>query len=175
MSSSDPDSRLLLLMRHGKADSGSGVADHERPLADRGHTQAQLVGEYLESQNVQVSRVLVSDALRTTETWEAVRAAMPSFDGKVTFHEDIYTGGGREVLSLIRDVKDKHPVVLVIGHEPTISSLISHLAAEDSDSGAEAQARIGMPTGAMGVLSGPLAHWHDLDESSLTLHTVVRP
>ncbi|MEE1617421.1 SixA phosphatase family protein [Brachybacterium sp. J153] len=175
MSSSDPDSRLLLLMRHGKADSGTGVADHERPLADRGRSQAQLVGEYLESQNVRVSRVLVSDARRTTETWEAVLSTMPSFDGKVTFHEDIYTGGGRELLALIREVKDKHSVLLVIGHEPTISSVISHLAAEDSDSGAEAQARIGMPTGAMGVLSGALPHWQDLDEDGLTLHTIVRP
>jgi len=175
MSTSDPDSRLLLLMRHGKAESGSGAPDHERPLAERGLTQAQLVGEYLAAQNVQVSRVLVSDAVRTVQTWEAAAAAMPGFDGEVSFHEEIYLGGAAEVLSLVHAVEPRHPVVLVIGHEPTISSLTSLLAAEDSEAGAVAQARIGMPTGGTAVLSGALGSWRDLGEASLELHTIVRP
>ena len=175
MSSSDPDSRLLLLMRHGKAESGSGRPDPERALADRGVTQAQLVGEYLDAQNVQVSRVLVSDAVRTAQTWEAAAAAMPGFDGEVSFHEEIYSGGPAEVLALLHGVDARHPVVMVVGHEPTISTLTSLLAAEDSEAGAVAQARIGMPTGATAVLSGSLPDWRGLEEVSLTLHTIVRP
>ena len=175
MSSSDPDSRLLLLMRHGKAVSGSGQQDHERALADRGATQAQLVGEYLAGQNVRVSRVLVSDAARTAQTWEAVAAAMPGFDGEVTLEEDIYAGGPAEVLQLLHTVGDEHPVVMVVGHEPTISALTSLLAEEDSDAASVAQARLGMPTGSLAVLSGALPDWTGLDEQSLTLHTIVRP
>lgn len=175
MSSSDPDSRLLLLMRHGKADSGSGRPDHDRALADRGLTQAQLVGEYLAAQNVQVSRVLVSDALRTTQTWEAVASKMPGFDGEVSFHEEIYSGGPAELLALLHGVEGRHPVVMVVGHEPTISSLTSLLADDDSEAGAAAQARIGMPTGALAVLSGALEEWQGLTEAALTLHTIVRP
>lgn len=175
MSSSDPDSRLLLLMRHGKADSGAGQPDHERRLTDRGHSQAQLVGEYLESQNVRPTRVFVSDAARTSETWEHVLSTMHGFDGQATFHEEIYSGGTAELLDLIRSTGDQDTVVMAIGHEPTMSSLVAQLADDESDAGSVAQARIGLPTGAMGVLSGPLAHWADLDESALTLHTIVRP
>lgn len=175
MSSSDPDSRLLLLMRHGKAEGSSGQPDHERALADRGAGQAQLVGEYLTAQNVQVSRVLVSDAVRTAQTWEAVAAAMPGFDGETTLHEDIYAGGPAEVLQLLRTVGPEHPVVMVVGHEPTISALTSLLAEEDSDAASVAQARIGMPTGSLAVLSGTLPDWTRLDAQSLTLHTIVRP
>lgn len=175
MSSSDPDSRLLLLMRHGKAESGSGRSDHERDLAPRGVTQAELVGEYLDAQNVEVSRVLVSDALRTSRTWESVASRMPDFDGEVSHHEEIYSGGAAELLSLVHEVEPRHPVVMVVGHEPTISTLASLLASEDSEAGAVAQARIGMPTGAMAVLSGPLGSWEGLEEGALTLHTIVRP
>lgn len=175
MSSPDPDSRLLLLMRHGKAESGSGQSDHERTLADRGVSQAQLVGEYLAAQNVQVSRVLVSDATRTRQTWDSAVARMPGFDGEVSFHEEIYAGGPAEVLALVHEVPSEHPVVMVVGHEPTISSLTSLLADDDSEAGAAAQARIGMPTGATAVLSGALESWSDLVEESLTLHTIVRP
>ena len=175
MSSSDPASRLLLLMRHGKAENSSGQPDHDRALAERGESQARLVGEYLASQNVQVSHVLLSDSARTVQTWEAVVSQMPGFDGKVTRHEEIYTGGPAELLSLLGGVKDKHTVVMVVGHEPTISSLTTLLADEHSDAGSLAQARIGMPTGGMAVLSGPLEEWSALGEESLTLHTIVRP
>lgn len=175
MTSSDPDSRLLLLMRHGKADSGGGQPDQQRPLTDRGRSQAQLVGEYLTSQSVRPTRVLVSDAQRTRDTWESLRGAMPGFDGEVSFHEDIYHGGPAEVMDLLHAVGDEHAVVLVVGHEPTMASLVSHLADDDSDPGSVAQARIGMPTGGTGVLSGGLEHWADLGEDDLTLHTVVRP
>ena len=173
MSDSEPPSRLLLLMRHGKAESGT--VDHARDLASRGRTQAALVGEYLAAQNVQVSHVLVSDAARTSQTWDAVVAAMPGFDGEVTFHEDIYTGGAGELAALLRAVEDRHQVVMVVGHEPTISSLTAALADDDSDSASIAQARIGMPTGGLAILSGPLSSWADLGDEALTLHTIVRP
>ena len=175
MSSSDPASRLLLLMRHGKAENSSGQPDHERALAERGQSQARLVGEYLAAQNVEVSRVLVSDSTRTAQTWEGVRSQMTDFDGEVTSHEEIYSGGPSELLSLVRGVAPEHAVVLVIGHEPTISSLSALLVDDDSDAGATAQARIGMPTGSMSVLSGSLENWEALGEDALTLHTIVRP
>ena len=41
---------------------------------------------------------------------------------------------------------------MAIGHEPTMSSLVAQLADDDSDAGSVAQARIGLPTGGMGVL-----------------------
>jgi phosphohistidine phosphatase len=170
---SDPDSRLLLLMRHGKADSAQDP-DHERELTDRGRTQAQMIGEYLESQGVRPTRVLVSDAVRTRQTWDSVLAAMPGFDGTVAFFPEIYEGGPAEVLDLVRTTDDDEQVVMVIGHEPTMSSLSHGLAGEDSDPGSVAQTRIGLPTGALCVLSGQVARWDALEEESLTLHTVVR-
>ncbi len=175
MASSDPDSRLLLLMRHGKAvSSADNGIDKDRELAEKGRVQARLIGEYLESQGVRPTRVLVSDAARTRETWEALHAAMPGFDGKVTFHDEIYSQGAPEVLDLIRGRKDKHHVVMVIGHEPTIGMLADFFAGEDSDPASAAQARIGLSTGSMAVLSAPAEHWDDLGEDSMTLHTIVR-
>lgn len=173
MASSDPDSRLLLLMRHGKAES-SAPTDADRPLTDRGHAQSRLVGEYLEAQGVRPSRVLVSTAVRTRETWDSVLSAMPGFTGKATFSEDIYSGGGMDILDLVRARKDKHKVIMVIGHEPTISGLARGLAGAESDPGSLAQTRIGLPTGALCVLSGELSSWADLSEGAMTLHTIVR-
>ena len=175
MSSSDPASRLLLLMRHGKAENSSGQIDHERPLAERGKSQARLVGEYLAAQNVRVSRVLVSDSTRTEETWEAVRSQMPDFDGTVTEHEEIYTAGPSELLALLHSLDAQEPVVMVIGPEPPLSTLPARRAAAGAGRGEGHLGPIGMPTGAMAVLSGSLPGWDRLVEESLTLHTIVRP
>lgn len=171
--SSDPDSRILLLMRHGKAEKNS-VPDLERPLAEKGRTQATMVGEYLESQKVRPTHVLVSDSVRTRETWEQVLEAMPGFDGKVTHHEDIYTGGPAEVAGVIRDHAGEHRVVMVIGHEPTMSALTHAIADDDSDPGSLAQTRIGLPTGALCVLSSSQQRWDEVGEDTMTLHTIVR-
>src|SRR5690625_7585889 len=65
----------------------------------------------------------LSDAARTRETWEHVAAQMPGLDAEVTFHEEIYAGGPSEVLELLHGSEDRHPVVMVVGHEPTVASL----------------------------------------------------
>src|SRR5690625_4682145 len=175
MSTSDPDSRLLLVMRHGKAESNAARIDRERRLTDRGRSQAQLVWEYLRSQGVKLARVLVSDAARTRETWEHVAAQMPGLDAEVTFHEEIYAGGPSEVLELLHGSEDRHPVVMVVGHEPTVASLVARLADEEPDAGSIAQARIGLPARAVGVLSGALEHRREPMEAAVLLPPVVRP
>ena len=39
-------------MRHAKADWPGGVADHERPLEERGHREAPLAGKWLLKHNI---------------------------------------------------------------------------------------------------------------------------
>ena len=39
--------RTLILLRHAKSDYPDGVADHERPLAQRGIREAALAGDWI--------------------------------------------------------------------------------------------------------------------------------
>lgn len=170
----EPPSRMLLLMRHGKAES-SAPTDKERPLASKGVTQARAVGDYLRSQGICPTRVLVSSAQRTRDTWDALRPGLPDFDGDVSVHDEFYATGPAEVLEELHRLPADESVVLVIGHEPVMSSLASHLADEESsDSGATAQVRLGMPTGSVSVFSGRLGSWAELGEDSLSLHALLR-
>lgn len=174
MPSSDADSRLLLTMRHGKAESFADT-DALRDLAQRGVEQSTMIGEYLQSQSVWPSRVLVSDAARTRQTWDAVLAAMPGFTGEVTFHAELYGAQASQVADLVRSIDSSHSIVMVIGHEPAMSMVTYGLADdESSDAGSMAQARIGLPTGALCVLSSDASRWSDIEENSMCLHTIVR-
>lgn len=64
--------KQLLLLRHAKSAWPDGVADHDRPLADRGRRDAPRMGAYIAKAGLQPDFALVSSALRTQETWGLV-------------------------------------------------------------------------------------------------------
>jgi phosphohistidine phosphatase len=58
-------------MRHSKAEQ-SGPSDFERELTDRGVLDATEAGQWLASRGIEPDQALVSSAVRTRQTWEAV-------------------------------------------------------------------------------------------------------
>ena len=118
---------------------------------------------------------LVSSAERAQQTWSAVADRLGAEPEDVRTVDDIYEAGPAELLDIIHGIDSSARIVMVVGHEPTISALSHWLASEESDSGSVAQARIGMPTGGLAVLSGSLKKWKDLSEDALDLLTIVRP
>ncbi|QEU12749.1 phosphoglycerate mutase family protein [Mycobacteroides abscessus subsp. abscessus] len=161
-------------MRHGKAESDA-ASDMERSLTDKGHSQARLIGDYLRAQGVKPSRVLVSTAARTQETWSDVHNSLGDIECDVSVLDDLYHGGVRDVLRIVRGVDESSKVLLVVGHEPTMSQLAAYLGNDDrSDSAALAQVRIGVPTGSMSVLTSSAETWQDIAEEELDLLTLVR-
>ena len=63
------DAKTLVLLRHATAGWPGGVDDHDRPLAERGHRQAPGAGEWLLEHGIVPEAAVVSDALRTRQTW----------------------------------------------------------------------------------------------------------
>ena len=60
--------KKLLILRHAKAAWPLGVDDHERPLAQRGHNEAPLIGRWMVEQGHIPDFILCSSALRTRQT-----------------------------------------------------------------------------------------------------------
>ena len=58
-------------MRHAKAEQTS-TTDFERHLAERGHADAADAGRWLAARGVEPELALVSAAVRTQETWDAL-------------------------------------------------------------------------------------------------------
>lgn len=172
--SDEPPSRILLLLRHGKAET-TAATDFERNLVEKGEEQARLVGDYLVSQGISPSRVLVSAATRTKQTWQQLASCFKDAQFQVDELDELYLGGVSDTLAAIKAVPADQRVLLVVGHEPTMSQLAFRLADEESsDSAALAQVRIGVPTGSMSVLTASTDSWEEIDFQSLTLHTLVR-
>ncbi|PJI95253.1 SixA phosphatase family protein [Luteimicrobium subarcticum] len=165
--------RRLVLLRHAKAEPGGNGPDHHRALALAGRQQATRVGEALTAGGLVPDLVLCSSALRTRQTWELVASRL---DGspRVEVSDDLYECTLRGLLGIVTALGDDAHQVLVVGHEPTVSTTATFLAGPESDDAAIAQARVGMPTSAYAVLDGPGA-WSAWDRSTATLTYLGRP
>jgi phosphohistidine phosphatase len=136
-------SRTLLLLRHGKSDYPSGVADHDRPLAERGIREAALAGEWIKERMggpAEVEAVLCSTATRTRQTLERTGISAP-----VRYKDRLYDSTPGIVLAEINDVRTTFTsdlgdhgelaTLLVVGHEPVMSALALNLADEHTSNG----------------------------------------
>ncbi len=142
----------LLLLRHAKAEQ-AGPTDHERPLALRGRRQASAVGAALRAEGLVPDRVLCSSALRTRQTWDLVCAGLGPAGAEVAVavHDELYDAGTQDVLALLHELTGI-ATVLVVGHEPTMSTLALRLAGPTSAPDVVDRVRHGVPTAGWSLL-----------------------
>ncbi len=163
--------RTLVLLRHAQAEPENGLGDEQRPLSAHGRRQASSLGPLLAAQVGGLDRALVSSALRTTETYKIVASgwdAAPEPDVR----DELYPAGPRDVLAVLAELPAEVRRVLVVGHEPTMSSL-AHLLDGERSTLAE-MVSLGMSTANAAVLEVPVP-WAELDRSTARLVTIVRP
>lgn len=121
--------RTLFLMRHAKSDwSATYGADHDRPLNERGRRSAAAMGEVLTADGVGPDHVITSTAVRARTTAElAARAG--GWDCEIVQEARLY-GGGAEAVVSVAAVSGRGERLMLVGHEPTWSYLVSLLSGE---------------------------------------------
>ena len=162
----------LLLLRHAKAASPSGILDLDRPLAKRGQEAALVMGDYLKRERLEPDLALVSSARRTQETWERVQPIL----GEIAMRPDgrIYEASVGRLLEVVREVEPEMRTVLVIGHNPGFEELAKLLIGEgDMDS----ILRLGQkyPTAGLGVIDFELVSWGEVKPKAGRLERFVTP
>lgn len=156
--------RTLILLRHAKSDYPAGTADHDRPLAPRGVREAGLAGEWLRANAPTPDAVLCSTATRTRQTLQRT-----GLDAPVRYVDDLYDAAPGTVIATINTVADDVATLLVIGHEPAMSSVALGLAGAPGTDASVAQ-RISekFPTSGIAVLHVP-GDWADVQLGSAAL------
>lgn len=132
--------RTLVVLRHSKAMNPFGVADHDRPLSDRGRRDASAAGAWLAKHGLRPDLVLCSPALRTRQTLDEL-----ALDAVVDVDLDprIYSAEVESLRELIAEVPDEVGTLLLIGHNPAVHQLVFDLTGAESE---------GFPTTALAVL-----------------------
>ncbi|GAA3036561.1 SixA phosphatase family protein [Streptomyces glomeratus] len=164
MSSAEP--RRIVLFRHAKADWPQ-VADHERPLADRGRKDAAVAGRKLADTGIPFDLALCSTATRTRETWKIAVQELPHRP-KTVYEERVYDASPGELITVLNETPEDVQNVTLIGHNPGIQGLAEVLAGEAEAEARERMSRRGFPAAAFAVLSFD-GSWKSLEPGTATL------
>lgn len=120
--------KRLILTRHAKSSwDDPTVADHDRPLNERGQRASADLGQWLASRGYVPAEVLCSDALRTWETWTAISRALPE-GPRLELKPALYHAGPDVMLAVLRHAKED--VVMMLGHNPGIAEFAHRLVAK---------------------------------------------
>jgi phosphohistidine phosphatase len=131
--------RTLLLLRHGKSDWNVEGDDRDRPLAPRGQRAAATIGRFIARTGHIPASVITSPARRAHDT---LRLAMEAgaWSSPLRIAEALYGGGVPALVDEARAESTDTGVLLVVGHEPTMSEAASLLTGGS---------RFRVPTGAL--------------------------
>lgn len=134
--------RVLVLLRHAKAEHPHGMADFDRPLTSRGHADASAAGAWLARRALVPDLTICSPAKRARQTWHGVAVAMADAAAAgggptVRYERMLYEGDQEDLLELVRQTGDEVRTVLVVGHNPTMSQLSALLHGRSRDADAE--------------------------------------
>jgi phosphohistidine phosphatase len=111
----------LILWRHAEALPGSEtLADLDRPLTAKGLKQAKRMGEWLNRVLPENARILVSPALRTQATADALERRYKTIPGLAP------DGTIEHLLAETRWPQAKE-VTVVVGHQPTLGLAAAYL------------------------------------------------
>lgn len=166
--------RRLIVMRHAKAAWPDDVADHERPLTGRGRRDSAAAGHWLRDQGLEPDLLLVSSAVRTRQTMDAVLAAQ-SGAPEVRIGDDLYGATAGDLLDAVRAVDEGHDTVLLVGHNPGIGMVVALLDDGSGESDPAGPDAFGYPTAATTVfeIATPWA-WLDPGTARIVASTVPR-
>lgn len=160
-----------MLMRHAKSSwAESDTTDIERTLGERGRVAAAKLGDWIERENLTPDQVIVSNAVRCSETWDIIATKL-SQTPKVIVSPELYLAGVDGMLDVIRDNANADRV-LVIGHQPTIGSLARELRVDPAPQHASFEK---YPTGATTMLSFDVANWAEANFGGAELEGYITP
>ena len=114
----------LYFLRHGEADWPHWTKpDDERPLTDFGKKEVCQVGKFLKRLDVKVNLVVTSPLPRALQT---AKIAAEQLKAKLQQDEALEPGFG---ITGLRTLLERHhsKALLLVGHEPDFSSVISAL------------------------------------------------
>lgn len=159
----------LILTRHGKSDwNDPSLADHDRPLNERGRRSAQAIGEWLVARGHVPDAALLSTALRVRQTWSDLAAALGS-DIPVTWNAALYLSTPERMMDALRSQTAAR--VMLIAHNPGLASLARGLAGDPPRHCAFDR----FPTGATLILDFEATEWSEIGPLSGRVAEFVVP
>lgn len=144
--------KTLLLIRHAKSSHDDPrVTDHDRPLNERGRSEAPEIGKYLLRRSLVPEQVLSSSAQRARETAGHL-ATTCGYAGEVDVRRELYLAAPDNFIRVLRTLDEHVRCVAVVAHNPGLEEYASQLV----------DRYVTMPTSTVVEIELDLEAWSDL-------------
>jgi phosphohistidine phosphatase len=137
--------KTLLIMRHAKSVHPDGMADHDRPLNDRGLRDAPRMGLLLKEQGLLPDIIVSSTAVRALSTAQLASEAC-GFEGRIATDRTLYLPEPADMLRVLREQPDSAACVMLVSHNPGSEAIVHALTGSYEAMPTAAVARIEIDT-----------------------------
>lgn len=157
--------KRLYIVRHAKSDWNDGsLKDFDRPLNERGHTDAPKMAIKLKSKNLIPELIITSPANRAKTTAEYF---MKGFEmQKIEVNEKLYHGDIDDIVNACTAIDDQIKSVMIFCHNPGITYFANVVCNANIDN---------VPTTGILVIDADTDKWEDIDMSKLILADFLYP
>ena len=108
------------------------IDDHSRPLSDTGKEDASTLAKYICDNKICFDLTLCSTSDRTKETLTIIKDHSIDSFREINYLDELYNASKDKILEVIS--RRTNQSILVVGHNPGISELISDFAGLDESS-----------------------------------------
>lgn len=122
--------KQITFIRHAKSNHVMGLRDHDRPLNERGLSDAPIMAEQLKSAGFHPDIFFSSTALRALTTAELIRNGIDSCI-PLEQHELLYHAFINDYTTFIHQIDESFDDIVIVGHNPTISLMVNLLARDN--------------------------------------------
>ena len=116
--------KQIFLLRHADTEHGSAtMQDKDRPLTQKGCSDAQNLGQALLVKNQVPSLILCSTAIRAQQTMMHLTASWTDLPTQpiIENHDDLYLASMDKISEKIAFADDAYTSVMIIAHNPGIA------------------------------------------------------
>ena len=116
----------IYLLRHAESPMNPLIDDHSRPLSDTGKEDASTLAKYIRDNKIRFDLTLCSTSDRTRETLTIIKGHSTDSFHDINYLDELYNASKKTILEVIKRYNVQS--ILVVGHNPGISTLISDFA-----------------------------------------------
>lgn len=156
--------KRLYFLRHAKASWNDDADDKDRIISYIGVNEAKKIAGEILKKNITFDKIISSPAKRAYQTAEIIKNKI-GFSAEIIFEDSFYFDYQKEILRIIQDIDNKADSVLLVGHNPTWSKLVSDFTDE----------RVYLDTANFAAMSADINDWNEAVYGIFNLEYVISP
>ena len=143
--------KKLFIIRHAKSDQSFFGNDFERPLNERGKTDAPVMAKRLLDKKIKFDALVSSPAVRAKKTAELFAETLKMPKDEIIFISALYHAAAEAFYEVIAALPDSLNSVAVFSHNPGITYFVNSLNTTIQVDN--------MPTCAVFAVEADITHW----------------